>query len=141
MFEAFRARTEAILGLAHVVNSLKTVLSDDLAERREGGNALDRIEALESTRAAWEAEVEATLLKSDSTLRSAKNAESRARTMLKHAETFTDGFDPDSDGSQEVNGTPVPTGYVDAGPEQGVLPMRVGLEADPKQIAVRAKFL
>lgn len=103
---------------------------------RESGPADARLEDLERTRAHWEAEMEAILLKADSTLKSASNAESRSRTMLRHAEKLADPLDYEG---EDVEGS-LPQSDVQGSEEERLQPLPLGMALTPKEIALRAKF-
>ena len=112
-------------------------LEDLILLQVEKGGADERLDELERSRAGWEAEIEASILKADSTLKSASNAESRSRTMLRHAEKLSDPF---SENGDEVEERLPPLNAVPGAPE-GVLPLREDLEIlSPKQQALRMKF-
>jgi len=90
MFMTFRRRLAAAQGTEKALRDIADILhevSGRVADRRE---LVDRIEELELSRAKWEAELEALVLKADSTLKSANNAEARTRTMKKSYESFAD---------------------------------------------------
>lgn len=105
-------------------------------QRTDAGPFEERLEDLERTRARWEAEMEAILLKADSTLKSASNAESRSRTMMKHAEKLADPLDFES----EVVEAAVPEGYAPGGEEEELQPLPLDVALTPKEFALRAKF-
>jgi len=81
--------------------------------------------------------MDALMLKADSTLKAANNAESRTRTMKKSYEKLLDPFDADS---EEVEAADF-RGYAPVSEEEGVQPVRVGVETNNKAQAMRAKFL
>jgi len=126
----------AILGLASGVHQVASRLEALIDLQRHMGPADERLEELERTRARWEAEMEAVLLKADSTLKSAANAESRSRTMMKHAEKLADPLD--------LEGEEVPDAvhgdYAYRGKEEGVQPMRANVAPTQKENALRHKF-
>jgi len=112
-----------------------------LAElHRQTGPAEARLEELERTRAHWEAEMEARILKADSTLKSAANAESRARSLKRSYEKLADPFDVDGEDHLPEERQEFPEGNVEAGETHGVLPLHVDLETNNKTRALRAKF-
>ena len=82
--------------------------------------------------------MEAELLKADSTYKAAANAESRARTMERHAEKLTDPFTENGEPVEEG----IPPEYVVAGEAEGVQPVRVDVApVSQKELAKRMKFL
>ena len=140
MFGRSRRQLECLEAIANALQAISENLKaglDLMVPDRASGN---RLEALELSRAKWEAEIDARLLKADSTLRSASNAESRARTMEKHVEKLTgegppDGPPPIPPESIEIHGGdghPVETSEVQ--------PVSVGVEESPKNQRLRAKF-
>jgi len=141
MFGAFRDLTEVMRGVSSRLEGIRVLLIEDLRLRSEAGTSSDRLEALELSRVLWEAEVEGTLAKAEGKLKAAANADARARTMSKHAEGLFDEFDPDREGSIQEGRDDVPEPDADPGEGQGVLPLRVGLEAtDGKTLARNYKF-
>ena len=105
--------------------------------QRQSGPADERLDELERTRAHWEAQMEAQVLKADSTLKSASNAESRSRTMLRHAEKIVDPFD---DEGEDVEAT-LPDRHDPGVEAEEVLQMPLGLAPNNKAHALRAKWL
>lgn len=123
-----------------MLQELTGILAELLEVQKETGPALERLEELELSRAKWEAEMEAFILKADSSYRAASNAESRARTMVKRYEK--ENFDlGDADGDEE-EARPRDThsrNDVAGGEEEGMYPMHVGMET-AKSAALRAKW-
>jgi len=134
IFDEIRGLREAIQTLALVARSAADV-------QRDVAPSEARLEELERSRATWEANMEALVLKADSTLRSASNAESRARTMEKHVEKHLDPFGDDSDeGGEAVGGQGVlPRFDVESLDPEEVLALPIGLEG-AKSNALRRKF-
>ena len=141
MFRAFREHTEAIQTLKVALKELAAVMLEDLKERDSAGGALDRIDDLERSRARWEAELEGMILKAEGTLKAANNAESRARTMKRHAENYVDDYEPDRDPEETAQRKLVPGGDAQLGGANRVQPVPVGVEDDPKAHVTRMKFL
>jgi len=146
MFGASRANLEALQAIAKQL----VCLNDGVQASRLDGDSKDilreRIEALELSRATWEAEMEAELLKADSRYKAASSAESRARTMEKAYQKFTDDFPPESTETpeelEERFWQERQLGLTDGegGEVNGMQRVPVGLEAGSKGHAVRAKF-
>jgi len=134
MFRPFRVVVEAIQELALALRLSAKMQHRENQWREEHAPAEARVEELERSRAKWEAEIEALLMKADSTLRSANNAEARARTMAKHEESRSDPFPEDGDPVEEDN---LP-GYAPVSPEERVLDVRMDLAAN--DAALRAKW-
>jgi len=134
----FRSLPDAIVRLALSVNGVAVNLRDLIDLQRQNGPPDERLEELERTRAMWEAEMEALLLKANSTLKGAANAESRSRTMLKHAEKLTDPFAEEGDQGQDG----IPPEYGGVRPAEGVHDVPVGVAPlNSKALAQRLKFL
>lgn len=141
MFQAFRALPEAVRSVTIALEHVDQSLRDYLTLQEQAGAVLERVEHLERTRSIWEAEIEAGVLKADGKLKAANNAESRARTMERHVEKHLDPFDEDGEEGalQEQGQGQLSELDVEAGNEQGVLPVPVGLEG-PKSNAINRKF-
>jgi len=123
--------------LAGAVLEVGGTLEALLELQAQSGPADARLEDLERTRARWEAEMEALILKADSTLKSASNAESRSRTMLRHAEKIADPFDEEGEGVEEA----LPRGNDPRIEAEQVLPLPLGLAPNNKAHALRAKWM
>lgn len=124
---------KAMVGELHGINLR---LKELIELQRLAGPADERLEALELSRAMWEAEIEGILLKADGHQKAARSAESRTRTMKKHYEDETYPF---GDESEEVQ-TPVRDSYDPPVQADGLLPMHVDVAEDYKTTALRAKF-
>ena len=140
MFKTFRDLTEGVRGLVVALDHLQRSQAEDIALRRESGDMEERLHALETSRAMWEAEVEGEWMKAESSRQAAANAESRTRTMKKSYEKYADPFDEDEPEEIRQNRGIIPQPYVDNGEAEGVPAMHMGVE-DPKQALIRAKFL
>ncbi len=105
--------------------------------QRQNGPADERLEELERTRAKWEAEIEALVLKADSRYKAASNAEARSRVQLRNAEKLTDPFD---DEGEAVEAT-VPRGHDPRVEAEEMLPLPLGVARNNKAHAQRAKWL
>ncbi len=123
--------------LAGAVVKCSLTLETLLEVQAQNGPADARLEDLERTRARWEAEMEALVLKADSTLKSAANAESRSRTMVRHAEKLVDPFD---DEGEELE-APVTGGHDPGGEAEPLLQVPLALAPNNKAHAQRAKWL
>jgi len=140
MFKTFRDLSEAVRGLVVALDHLQRSQAEDIALRRESGDMEERLHALETSRAMWEAEVEGEWMKAESSRQAAANAESRTRTMKKSYEKYADPFDEDEPEEIRPNRGILPQPYVENGEEEGVPAVHMGLE-DQKQALIRAKFL
>ncbi len=124
--------------LPGVIRRLTAAIQDVATLQREAGPGEHRLEELELSRAKWEAEMEALLIKADSTYKSAANAESRARTMVK---AYEKELDPFPENSEEIEEADVLPGHARAGEVEEVQPLHLGLAANNKAHALRAKWL
>ena len=133
----FRSLPAVIRELSKALLTVGGILEVASEVQAENGPALERLEELERSRAHWEAQIEAVLLKADSTLKSASNAEARSRTMLRHAEKLSDPLDFEG----EELPAAVPEGDVPRGEEERLQPVRVGVEEiTAKEQRLRMKF-
>jgi hypothetical protein len=140
MFRAFRDLSEGVRGMVVALDRLQRSQAEDLELRRSSGDVEDRLSALETSRAMWEAEVEAEFMKAESSRQAAANAESRTRTMKRAYERNADPFLEDEPDEVVTNRGVLPQQYADNGEEEGVPPVHMDVE-DPKQALMRAKFL
>lgn len=132
-----RRLPDQIQGLAHALKTVASSLGALVELQKENGPSDERLNQLELTRATWEAEIEALLLKAESTYKSASNAESRSRTMLRHAEKITDPFH--EEGEDVPAG--IPPEHVGVSPSEAVPTLHQDLGVlSPKELALRMKF-
>ena len=94
--------------------------------------SMDRLEELERSRALWEAEMEAMVLRVESRYKAAAAAEARARKQNEKLDVF--------DADREEVETPVPGNDAAPGEEEEVYPMHLGLAPNSKAYALRAKY-
>lgn len=140
MFGRSREISEALQATVQAL----TVLAD--GGNKTPDNVASRLEGLELSRAKWEAEMEAQLIKAQAKYQAASNAESRARTQVAHYEKIASDIDPHSeatdDEAQEEGYWPdnLRHGDAEGGDAEGVHSLHVGVEAGTKARAVRAKF-
>ena len=80
-------------------------------------------------------------MKAEGKLQAASNSEARTRTMKKSYEKLLDPFDPDSEEAEPTHGTHVLRFDDVPSQAEGVPPVRVDLEGDYKQAALRHKFM
>lgn len=137
MFKSIKAASASIQGLTDGVAGLCKLLETHLERTAASGSLADRLDALELSRATWEAEVEAELTRADTRFKSARNAEERARALGKKHETDADLF-----GDQgEAEPPAVPGGNVEISEAQGMQPLHLGMEeVSPKTHRLRYKF-
>jgi len=131
-----RALPEAVRKLAASVHRVTGRLDTIIGLERENGPAEARLEELERSRARWEAEIEALVMKADGTLKAASNAESRSRTMIRHAEKLSDPFGEEGDGV----GEDILPGDAPRGEAETVQPVHLAVAANSKEGRLRAKF-
>ena len=81
------------------------------------------------------------LMKAEGKLKAAANSEARERTMRKSYEKHLDPFDPDGEEEVRPVGEVLPDRDVWLGEPEGVSAVRVGVESDYKQAALRHKFM
>lgn len=130
-----------IRDLPGVIRMLTGAIQDVAELQREAGPGEARLDDLERSRAKWEAEMEALLIKADSTYKSAANAESRARTMVKAYEKELDPFPEDREEEIDPAQDPVWDGNASAGGVEGLQAVPIGLAPSGKEMALRAKWL
>lgn len=125
--------------LPDAIHRLTSAIQALIQLQKETGPGEARLEELERSRATWEAEMEALLLKADSSYKSARNAEERERKLKKaHEKEILDPFAPESEAAEAsiVSGRHAP-----AGEEEGMLPVHLDVAPfDPKAYALRAKY-
>jgi len=122
------------------LESISSSLVGLTSQRKEGGDLAERLEGLELSRAKWEAEMEALLLKAGGKLQAANNAEARARTMKRNYEDFfEDGGD---DRGPEVEAEPLALSPGDgaASEANGLLALPLDVAHDERSARIRAKF-
>jgi len=125
-----------IVELSNAVLEVGRTLEAAIEVQSQNGPSDERLDELERSRAHWEAQMEALILKADSTLKSASNAESRSRTMLRHAEKLSDPLDLEGEeGEDTVRSSDAPGGR-----EEEVQALHLGLAPSRKEMALRAKF-
>ena len=136
MFRTFRGLLEALQQLVATCQAISASLAAGLDREETDDEMRKQLEGLLLSRAKWEAEMEALQLRAESTLKAASNAESRTRTMARHAEKLSDPFPEEG---EEVEAGVQPE-YAERGEEEGLQPVRVAVAPDNKQSALRFKF-
>lgn len=140
MFRRFRATLEALQGIAAAIEDSNEIARNSLEGLTTDAHLSGRVDELERARGKWEADVEAVFLKADAKLKASNNAESRARTMLNHAEKFAPEDRPEGEEGIEPEPYEVYGGDAEGVEEAGVQPVHVGVEISPKARAMRHKF-
>lgn len=141
MFKAFRALLAAVVALADASQAISAHLKAGLDRTEADGALRERVEDLELTRAKWEAEMDAMILKADSTLRAASNAEARERSLRKSNEAIFGPLGEDLPADGEAGHPPILVGDAAPSGEEGMHPVHMGVEApNKKTLALRYKF-
>lgn len=140
LVESNRRLRIAILAVGEHLDKMNSMPAEPVV--LDQSDLLSRLDDLERSRALWEATMEAELLKAESQYKSARNAESRARTMA--------ASDEDNEGdlpsAEEIAAAYreagiVPPGDASGGEGDGVQLVRTGVEGESaKASAVRFKF-
>lgn len=133
IFRWFRRLVEAIEQLVAAVQGLATA-------QEQAGRALDRVEALELSRAQFEAEVQGLLLEAKGKLKASLNSEARERQIKKHNERLTDTIGDDVEEAPEEGGDAVLSEHVAAGEAERMQALRLDLARNPKAAAIAAKW-
>ena len=132
IFRWFRRLVEAIEQLCSVVEGLATA-------QEQAGRALDRVEALELSRAQFEAEVQGLLLEAKGKLKASLNSEARERQIKKHNESLTDPLSDDGEEAAEGGHAVLPLDAEGSEAER-VQALRLDVARDPKAAAIAAKW-
>ena len=143
MFGRSREVLEALQGVRDALLGIRVALKVPPADEA----LVTRLDKLELSRATWEAEIEAQLLKSDSKYKAAAAAESRARTMVKFDDTNLDTSPPEGEeedpppfGFEGESPLDLPAGHVPGSEPEQLHTLHVGMETNTKARSVRAKF-
>jgi len=136
ILRTFRGLLEALQLLVAACQAISVSLAAGLDREGTDDEMREQLRGLLLSQAKWEAEMEGALLKADSTLKAAANAESRQRTMVKHAEKLLDPLGEESEDDEEaIRGRDAPRGE-----EEGLQRMRVDVAPNYKENALRFKF-
>lgn len=135
MFAIFRDFRRLVDALRELVTPLRELA----AGQNEAGRAVDRIEALELSRAQFEAEVQGALLEAKGKLKAALNSEARERQLRKHNERITGTIVDDGEEVAE-GGDAVLSEHVAAGEAERMQALRVDVARNPKAAAIAAKW-
>ncbi len=140
IFGTFRRLVAALEKIIERLVVLAEILEGLLEIQRELGPARGRLEALELSRATFEAEMGALVLKADGKLKAASNAEARERQLKKSYERLADEIDIDGPGS-EPEGNTVLGDDAEASEAERLHAMHLGVApVDGKTARLRAKF-
>lgn len=140
IFRWFRRLVEGIEKIAGSLLAVANALDANLELQREIGPGLDRLEKLELSRAQFEAEMGALVLKAEGKFKAANNAEARERQLKKSYERLVDDFDPDGAEPEATAGGPVLVNNAEPGEEERLHAMRLGVAPNNKASAIAAKW-
>lgn len=137
MFKSLRQVSEGLRGLVIATDRVDQTLRDIHSGWDLQGPLLERIETLERAREGWEAQMEAELLRVQSSFKAARSAEERTRTMAAHAEALSGGDEGEEALNEyreflRTNGEGVPPVALPQVPAP--------LAVDAKTRAIQAKF-
>jgi len=146
MIGYFRSVLEALQTAAAALTDAVELLGTVDTETQDASELRARVDALERSRALWEAEMEGELQRAEGKYKASRNAEERARTMRSRAEELAGLGGGDAEGEEGI-----PAGYLDLlrgdapnGTEEGVQPVREAVgrpePMSPKGHARRLKY-
>jgi len=141
MFRHFRATREALEGIRAVLLQLVNSNVEAQVTAARFDALKERLEDLEISRAKWEAEIEAELLKAQGKYQAANNAEGRSRTTIRAYEKLLAEVGDAGEEQLEEDEWPdlVPEGNAQGGQAEELHGLHVGVE-DAKAKRLRAKF-
>jgi len=141
MIRWFRRLLAAVQGTQKALEDVHNVLLHASERVADAAALSERIDGLELSRAKWEAELEALVLKADSTLKASNNSEARTRTMKKSYAHLID--DSESLGTPEIE-TELQRQLQDRDAEfveaEELQPVRVAVAPSGKILATQWKF-
>jgi len=140
MFKAFRRLLASIESMASGLILLEHVLARIARQQEEFGPARERLDALELSRAKFEAEMSSLVLKAEGKFKAANNAEARERQLKKSNDRLA--HDLAEDGDEDVSGEGR-SNFLDDGArseEERVQSVRVGVAMSNKSAAIAAKW-
>lgn len=140
VFGVFRALLASLDRLEDGVASLSAALRELVAVQMEAGPAADRLDALERSHHQFEAMCEGLLMKAEGKFRAANNAEARTRADKRSYEHLLDPLAEIGDEPETPARNPDSGHDAAAGEAEGLSALRLGVAANPKALAQRAKF-
>lgn len=142
MFSQFRATQNALQAIPGAVVMLAEQVEKARSTMLGFATLKARLEDLESSRAKWEAEMQAELLKAQGRYQAANNAEGRTQTTIRaYKKLLADVGDASPEEYEQDDWEDdVPSRDVERGEADGVQPLHLGLETDAKTQRLRAKF-
>ena len=131
IFSGFSRFVDALITLTRAIERLA-------AAQTSATPAMDRLDALELSRHAFEAQMEGLFLKADGKLRAASNAEARERKLK---ESYEKDSDPFPEGGEAGSGeSPILPDDVEAGKAERVSALHLGVAPNNKTAALAHKF-
>jgi len=143
MFRSIKALSEAAQACVDLLSGIRADLAS--AEPAQDPELEQAVQRLEVSRAKWEAEIEALILKAKGQYDSARNAEERTKTMKKSYNAEADEGDAQS--MEDVANAYRELGYNlsggdgEGGEPNGVQPVPEGLAPHTKMAPVMAKWM
>jgi chromosome segregation ATPase len=137
MFRWIKELSRGLQALAEAVSALEQKLHEASQKADEAGPLKERIEALELSRHAFEAECEALWTKADARARVALNAEQRTRTAV---EATPDDDESGDELQAAYEAWRLQAGDADSGNAQGLLPLPADVGVHSKEAGLMAKF-
>jgi len=141
MFRSSRKLLEALYGINTTLEALAVAVHEARGVQPLEGPLIDRLEALELSRAVWEAEMDGIFLKSQNQYKAAAASEARARTKAKNDEDLFEEGPPER--TAPVEAPPqsgVPERDASNGLEEGLHVLRMGMDDDTKEAAQIMKW-
>lgn len=136
MFWRSRQQTDTLNGIAAGLDKLQAAITALQQQPASDPGIESRLDALERSRAIWEAEMEAMLTTAKSDLRNARAAEERARHKLKKAESL--GGDEDGDPAFDAWLAAMADRNGQTGSEEGMQPVHQAVGRDAAKQAAKA---
>ena len=141
IFGSFRRLLATLENLVEQLKALVWALLEIVRLQEELGPASTRLEALELSRAQFEAEIHGKFLKAEGKLRGAANAEARERQLKKSYERLANPLDEDGAEAEAPLRNAVVDDDVEAREAERLQTLRLDVAPGDKTYAVRAKFL
>lgn len=140
VFHPFRRLVVALEDLQRGVWAVVKALVELLDLQAKMGPALTRLESLELSRAQFEAEMGALVLKAEGKFKAANNAEARERQLKKSYEQLAAELDFEGVQPETPAGDPVLADDAPGSDAERLHSMRLDVAPSPKALALRHKF-
>jgi len=140
VFRTFRRFVDVLRHLVDSVEKVQLSLNELVHLQQEQGPMRERLEALELSRARFEAEMQGFLLQAEGKFKAANNAEARERKLKASYERETDPLAPEGPEREETHGAPVLVDDAETRETERLQAMRLVVEPNNKTLAQRAKF-